>query len=167
MMWPQGFNNLEELKLFLVEQLNYSEEKGFSFLQIPPGMVMSEITNMLGDPHQSNFEAEEQQTMHYDALIDHPIHGKREHHRLNALFWAFHHEPLEIIRLHIDYYRAGEFASAFHDFIKGLFTAIIEKFGKPDKKAFRGMAKDISYLRGKHHFFLWSNAEGIRIQIKS
>lgn len=166
-MWPQGFNNLEELKLFLVEQLNYNEEKGFSFLQIPPGMVMSEIVDILGEPHQSSFEAKEQQTMHYDALIDHPVHGKRDHHKLNALFWAFHHEPLEIIRLHIYYYRMGEFESAFQEFIKELFAAIIEKFGKPDKKVFRGAAKDVSYLRGKHTFFIWSNVEGIRIQIKS
>ncbi len=166
-MWPEGFNNLEELNVFMIHQLNYDEQAGFSFMQIAPGMGLEKISVLLGEAHQANFEAEEQQTIAYNALIDHPLHGKRDHHRLNALFWAFHREPLEIIRLHIDYYRTGELAEAFHKFVKELFEAIIEKFGKPDKKASRGVDKEVSYLRGKHKFFLWSNGEGIRIQIKS
>lgn len=166
-MWPQGFNHLEELKLFLVEQLNYDEEKGFSFLQIPPGMHMSEVADILGEPQQSNFEADEQQTMHYDALIDHPVHGKRDHHKLTVLFWAFDRGPLETIRLHLDYYRTGEMAQAFLQFADDVFNAISEKIGKPDKKTSQKGTKEMSYMRGKHKFFLWLNAEGIRVQIKS
>lgn len=167
MMWPQEFKNLEELNVFMIHQLNYDEQAGFSFFQIAPGMELEKITALLGEPHQSNFEAEEQQTLQYEALIDHPVQGKRDHHRLNTLFWAFEREPLEMIRLHIDYYRTGELAEAFHKFVKELVEATVEKFGKPDKKASRGADKEISYQRGKHKFMLWSNAEGLRIQIKS
>lgn len=166
-MWPEGFNNLEELKVFLVKHLDYDGQAGFSFMQIAPGMDLEKISVLLGKAHESGMESEEQQTLQYNAWIDHPVHGKRDHHRLNALFWAFHREPLEIIRLHIDYYRTGELTEAFHEFVKELFKAIIEKLGKPDKKASRGAGKELSYERGKHKFFLWSNAEGVRIQIKS
>ncbi len=166
-MWPEGFNNLEELKAFLLKHLDYSSQVGFSFFQIAPGMDLHKIGEVLGEAHESNMESEEQQTLQYDAPIDHPIHGKRDHHRLNALFWAFHCEPLEIIRLHIDYYKTGELAEAFHAFVKEVIEAIIEKFGKPDKKASRGTGKELSYQRGKHTFFLWLNTEGVRIQIKS
>lgn len=166
-MWPEGFNNLEELKAFLVKHLDYNSQRGFSFFQIAPGMDLEKISVLLGEAHESNRESEEQQTLQYNVPIDHPIHGKRDHNRLNALFWAFHREPLEIIRLHIDYYKTGELAEAFHKFLKELFNMVIEKLGKPDKKASRGSGKELSYQRGKHAFFLWWNAEGVRIQIKS
>jgi hypothetical protein len=167
MMWPQEFTNLEELKVFMIDQLDYDEQTGFSFLQITPGMDLEKISVLLGEAHESNTESEEQQTLQYYVPIDHPIHGKRDHHKLSALFWAFHREPLEMIRLHLDYYKTGELAEAFHEFVKELFEAIIEKFGKPDKKASGGATKEISYLRGKHKLFVWLNAEGVRIQIKS
>jgi hypothetical protein len=164
-MWPQEFRNLEELKVFMVHQLGYDEQTGFSFLQIAPGMDLEKISVLLGEAHESNMESEQQQTLQYYAPIDHPIHGKRDHHRLSALFWAFHREPLEMITLHIDYYKTGELKEDFHKFVKELFVVIIEKLGNPDTKS-SGVTKKISYLRGKHKFFLWSNAEGIRIQIK-
>lgn len=166
-MWPQEFKNLEELKLFMIHQLNYDEQAGFSFFQIAPGMELEKIMALLGEPHQSSFEAEEQQTIHYNVLIDHPVHGKRDHHRLNALFWAFHREPLYFIRLHIAYYNTGESAEAFFQFSDELFKTLLGKFGKPEKKSFRQGRKELTYTREKHKLSAWLNAEGIRIQIQS
>lgn len=167
MMWPKEIADLEEFKLFLVKHLNYDDQAGFSFFQIVLGTHLETISAMLGEPDTSYLESEQQQTLNYYAFIDHPVHGKRDHHKLDALFWAFHWKPLSIIRLYMDYYRTGESALAFHQFVDELFASVIKKFGKPDKKKSAKGNREIAYTRGKHMFFMWLNTEGIRVQIMS
>jgi hypothetical protein len=48
-MWPEGFTNLEQLTLFLIEHLNYVEQRSFSFFQVAPGMTLTEIHHLLGE----------------------------------------------------------------------------------------------------------------------
>lgn len=165
-MWPSEFKDLDELKDFLINQLSYDENNGFTFVQIPARVDFQEVLDILGKPDTVNTESEKQQTILYTAYVDHPTEGKRDHHKLNALFWFFHHEPLEIILIHFDYYKTGEFVTPFYKFIKELFLSIIDKLGKPDKKTLRLGHEKITYTRGKHTLFIWSNAEGLRIQIK-
>lgn len=166
MMWTNEFKNLDELKDFLINQLNYDENNGFTFLQIAARVDFQKVLDLLGKPDTVNTESEQQQTILYTAYVDHPTEGKRDHHKLSALFCFFHHEPLEIILLHFDYYKTGNFNASFYTFIKELFLSIIDKLGKPDKKTLRKGNEKINYTRGKHTLFIWSNTEGLRIQIK-
>lgn len=112
-MFPKEFKDINALYTFVVEQLRYDDEKGFSFLTISTGVQLKEIINILGDAEESDFENEQQQMLKYEVEINHPIHGKRDHHKLTTLFWAFEGGPLEVIRLHFDYYKTGEFADDF------------------------------------------------------
>jgi len=166
MEWIKEFKDLNELKEFLISQLNYDDKSGFSFVGITSGLEFKEVANSLGEPETSNTESEQQKTLLYSAWVDHKTEGKRDHHKLNALFWFFENEPLEVIRVHFDYYKTGEFAVDFYKFIHELFTSLINKFGKPEKKSMREQNEEITYTRGKHKFSMWSNTEGLRIQIK-
>jgi hypothetical protein len=166
MMWTKEFNDLNEVKEFLISQLSYDERSGFSFVGITSGFEFKEVADSLGEPDSINAESEQQQTLLYNAWVDHETEGKRDHHKLNVLFWFFHHKPLEVIRIHFDYYKTGGFAATFYQFIRELFTSMIDKFGEPEKKSLRRAKEEITYVRGNHTFWMWSNAEGLRIQIK-
>lgn len=162
----QEFENLNSLKEFLVNNLEYNEGKGFSFHNIFPGMEFQEVPVILGDPESYNTESDEQQTMQYNAFIHHPIHGKRDHYKLNILFWAFHREPFKIIKLHFDYHKTGEDAADFNVFLKDFFKLLIEKFDKPEKKTSGFNRKELFYIKGKRSMRIWNNAEGVRIELK-
>ena len=166
MEWIKEFKDLKELKVFLISQLNYDEKNGFSFVGITSGFELKEVANSLGEPESLSTESEQQQTLLYNAWVDHETEGRREHHKLNVLFLFFHNKPLEVIRIHFDYYKTGEFATAFYQFIHELFTSIVDKFGKPEKKSLRKAREEITYVRENHMFWMWSNTEGLRIQIK-
>jgi len=164
-MWINEFKDLDEIKAFLIDQINYNESNGFSFMQIALKTDFKKVTDLLGEPDTLNSESEQQQTLIYNAMVDHPTEGKRDHHKLNVLFWFFHYEPLETIRIHFDYYKMGRFTVSYTHFIHELFLSIIEKLGKPDKKSLRQGNEQVTYNREKHKLFLWSNVEGLRIQI--
>lgn len=166
MMWTNEFKDLNELRDFLINQLNYDASNGFTFVQIAIKTDLKKVVDLLGKPDTLNTESKQQQTILYTATVDHPTEGKRDHHKLDALFWFFNHEPLEIIRVHFDYYKTGEFVTPFNNFIKELFLSVIDKLGKPDKETLRQGNEEITYKRGKHKFLMWSNAEGLRFQIK-
>ena len=162
----QELENLNHLKEFLVSNLEYNEEKGYSFCKIFPGMEFHEVVALLGDPEIYNTENDEQQTMQYNLFINHPVHGKRDHYKLNILFWAFHREPFKIIKLHFDYHKMGNDAADFHTFLKDFFKLLIEKFGKPEKKTSGFNREELLYKKDKTSMRIWNNAEGVRIELK-
>lgn len=164
-MWVNEFKDLNDLKQFLVNQINYDQASGFTFVGIPTKVDFNNIIDSLGKPENMNTESEQQQTLLYSAWVNHPTEGKRNHHKLTVLFWSFDHEPTEVIRIHFDYYKTAEFAAPFYDFIHELFVSIIEKLGKPEKKSMKEGNEKISYTKGKHLFAMWRNTEGLRIQI--
>ena len=165
MLIPE-FENIHHLKEFLVENLEYHEDKGFSICGIFPGMEFHEVPKVLGEPEVYNTENDQQQTMQYNSYIHHPAHGKREHYKLNMLFWAFHREPFKIIKLHFDYHKTGNDAEDFNVFLKDFFKLVIEKFGMPEKKTFRFNREELVYMNGKKSMRIWNNAEGVRIELK-
>lgn len=165
-MWIQEFENIHHLKEFLVSNLEYNEEKGYSFCKIFPGMEFHEVPPVLGDPEIYNTESDQQQTMEYNIFINHPAHGKRDHFKLNMLFWAFHREPFKFVKLHFDYHKTGNDAADFNVFLKDFFKLLLEKFGKPEKKTYRFNREELLYVSGKKSMRIWNNAEGVRIELK-
>ncbi|MES2134308.1 MAG: hypothetical protein V4506_18320 [Bacteroidota bacterium] len=129
-------------------------------------MEFYEVPIVLGDPEIYNTENNEQQTMEYNVFINHPAHGKRNHYKLNILFWAFHREPFKIVKLHFDYHKTGDNADDFNGFLKDFFKLLIEKFGKPEKKTSGFNREGLLYVNDKKSMRIWNNAEGVRIELK-
>jgi hypothetical protein len=165
-MLPKEFKDLYDLNTWLTQQLNYDPEKGFSFLNISTGVNLENIIAVLGNATEFDLDNNQQQTLQYNILIDHPVEGKRDHHQLSILFWAFEDRKLEVIRLHFDYYKTGKDTLAFKEATNKLFDAVIQKLGEPEKKTTRRELKEISYKKGKYTLLLWLNTEGVRMQIK-
>ena len=164
-MFPKTFNTIEDLGKYLIHELNYNENDGFSFAGIKIGTDFNEIQKQLGEPASLLIESEQQQTMRYLAHIDHPQHGIRDHHQLSLLFWGFHRAPFVFIHLHFNYFSTGASAQPMKDFTDTLLKQIIEKFGKPEKKSFRLVKENVEYKINNHKLLIWRNVEGIRLQM--
>ncbi|WP_300663819.1 hypothetical protein, partial [Fluviicola sp.] len=102
----------------------------------------------------------------YNAFIDHAKHGKRDHHKLNLLLWAFNEEPIYIIKLHFDYYSSGASAESFNHSVNEFLNAVVEKLGPPEVKKLTRGKQELSYQIGKSKLRIWNNTEGVRIEIK-
>lgn len=165
-MWKYDFIDLEEVFAFLIDKINYDSKNGFSFCSISPGFAFADAIEILGNPEIYNMESDQQQTVEYNSLIDHPVHGKRPHHRLNLLLWAFNREPILIIKLHFDYYNTGLSAAPFKVALNTFINNISEKLGPPDSKKLATGRQELSYKLGKHKLHIWNNSEGVRLEIK-
>lgn len=165
-MWTSEIKNLSELKHLIVDSLNYEVQEGFSFNEVKPDMSFEEVKDKFGEPEICNIESDEQQTMQYNSFINHPIEGKRAHHKLSVLFWAFNRKPFKIIKIHFDYFKNGDYRKPFKDFIDDFINSIADKFGEPEKKSLRTGKEEISYKKGKEKLMIWRNSEGVRITIK-
>ncbi|MGL5891538.1 MAG: hypothetical protein ACRC3B_16730 [Bacteroidia bacterium] len=122
--------------------------------------------SILGEPEVYNAESEQQQTAQYNAFIDHSRYGRRDHHRLNLLLWAFNNEPISIIKIHIDYYKTGEDAELFNASLNQLFSNINAKLGSPVLKKLTRGKQELLYKMGDSKLRLWNNAEGVRAEIR-
>ncbi|NQY07839.1 MAG: hypothetical protein HRT68_16980, partial [Flavobacteriaceae bacterium] len=151
-MWNTDIKDLEELKSILIQAVEFNTEDGYSFNDVKLKMSFDQVKEILGEPDVLNEESDQQQTMEYNRLIDHPKEGKRDHHKLNILFWAFNREPFDIIKIHFDYYKQGEYATSFKEFVDELIRDIEDKLGEPSKKSLRNGKEEISYRRGKNKF---------------
>jgi len=165
-MWKSDFINLEEVFVFLMNEISYDSKTGFSFCSISPGFSFAEVIKILGDPEIYNAENDQQQTAEYNSLIDHPTYGKRPHHRLNLLLWAFDREPIHIIKLHFYYYHTGLDEATFNASLNAFLNNICEKLGSPDSKKLTTGKQVLSYKLGKHKLHIWNNPEGVRLEIK-
>lgn len=161
-MWKQSFNDLTELRSFLTDNINLSED-GFTFCKVSCGTDIQESAKTIGNPTFINVDDESQQTIKYVSLINHPEHGTRDHHNLSLLLWAFNREPIKILKLHFSYFDLG----VSKEFVKELIEGIVNKINhKPTKKTLSKGRAELNYLVGKSRFLLWQNNEGIRIQIQ-
>ena len=165
-MYPDKFENLSALGKYLIDSIEYNQNDGYSFAGIQLETGFEQIMTVLGKPEIVNTESDQQQTLQYNALIDHPTEGTRDHHKLNLLFWAFNREPMNIIKLHFNYFNTGAHAETFKEFIDGFLNEIIEKFGEPKKKSFKKGNEEVSYKINRHKLAVWRNAEGVRIILK-
>lgn len=165
-MYPNKFENLEALKKYLVDSIQYDAKYGFSFNEIKLQTDFHDVLAILGDSGVINIESDQQQTLQYNALIDHPIEGTRNHNRLNLLFWAFNREPFKIIKLHFNYFNYGIYRETLREFIHTFFDEIINKFGKPTKKTLRNLKEKLLYEINGHSLSIWRNSEGVRIVLK-
>jgi len=165
-MWKSDFKNLEEVFVFLMKEITYDPKTGFSFGSVSPGDNFAKAFQILGNPEVCNAENDQQQTAQYNALIDHPVHGQREHHKLNLLLWAFNQEPISIIKLHFNYYNTGLDAEPFQIALNAFLNAISEKLGKPDLKKLTTGKQTLSYKTGNRKLHIWNNPEGVRLEIK-
>ncbi len=165
-MWKSEFGDLEEMFVFLLKEINYDSKNGFSFCSVSPGFSFDEAIEILGTPEVYNTESDQQQTAEYNSLIDHPVHGKRPHHRLNLLLWAFNREPIQIIKLHFNYYNTGLSVAPFKDALNAFLNTICEKLGPPDSKKLATGKQELSYKWGKHKLHIWNNTEGVRVEMR-
>ena len=165
-MYPDKFENLDTLRKYLVENIQYDQNNGFSFANIKLKTNFDEVITILGKPEIMNLESDQQQTLQYNALIDHPSEGIREHHRLNLLFWAFNRKPFKIIKLHFNYFNYGVYSGTLKEFIDEFLNEIISKFGKPKKKTHRMGKEEVLYDTNGHKLSIWRNSEGIRVTLK-
>ncbi len=165
-MQNKELQNSNEVISYIITNLNYNEENGFSFLEIPLHTDIKYILDKIKNPDNIELESEQQQTVEYILAINHPTHGLRAHHKLSVLFWAFEKQPIEIIKLHFSYFNTGEEAESYSKFIKVLFNQLIEKFGEPSKKSLRNGKEELNFMKGKAKMIVWNNTEGLRIQIK-
>jgi hypothetical protein len=164
-MWTD-FINLEEVFVFWMKQIAYNSSTGFSFCSISPGNNFTEAFEILGKPALYNIESEQQQTAEYNSFIDHPRHGKREHHRLNLLLWAFNQEPISIVKLHFNYYNTGLDAEPFKISLNAFLNNLSEKLGPPNLKKLVSGKQELSYKIGSSKLHIWNNPEGVRLEIK-
>lgn len=165
-MWKPDYLNLEELLASLADEIAFSPETGFSFGGVVSGDSFPDAFKRLGEPGIYNVESDQQQTAVYNAMIDHPVHGKRDHHQLNLLLWAFEREPISIIKLHFNYYSTGADAETFHQAVNTFLNAVIEKLGPPVLKKMTRGKQELSYKAGSSKLRIWNNPEGVRIEIK-
>lgn len=165
-MWKSEYLNLEDVFSFLVEEIEHASGTGFSFCSVLCGNELIEAIKLLGEPAIYNTESDQQQTAEYNALIDHPQHGKRDHHKLSLLLWAFNREPISIIKLHAYYYSSGSDAGQFNGSVNTFLNCIIEKLGPPDLKKLTRGKQELSYKIGSSKLRIWNNSEGLRIEIK-
>lgn len=166
-MWKSDYLNLDQVITFLVEKIEFDSQNGFSFCSVVSGNSFDEAFKHLGEPETYNTESPQQQTAQYNAFIDHPEHGKRDHHKLNLLLWAFNEEPISIIKLHFDYYSTGASAESFHHSINGFLNAVVEKLGPPEIKKLSRGKQELSYQIGRSKLRIWNNTEGVRVEIRS
>lgn len=97
-------------------------------------MSFDQVAEFLREPGILNVESNQQQAMQYNALIDHSTKGKRNHHKLNVLFWAFNREPFNTIKFHFNSNSIGDFAQPLKEFADHFLNEVVSKFGKPEKK---------------------------------
>lgn len=165
-MYPNKFNNINEVGKYLTDNIEYNPIYGFSFAGIKLGMSFDEVIAILGEPEIKSIASDQQQTMQYNALIDHPTEGTRTHHKLNLLFWAFNREPFSIIKFHFNYFSYGAYSISMKEFIDDFLKGIINKFGKPKKKTFRNRKEEVLYETDGYRLSIWRNTEGVRITLK-
>lgn len=165
-MFPNKFKDINKLGSFLLDNIQYDSNNGFTFAGIKLAVDFNEVISILGEPTFKNTNSDQQQTLRYITLIDHPTEGTREHHQLDLLFWAFNHEPFKIIKFHFNYFNYGVHANTLKEFTDGFLKEIINKFGKPQKKTFRMGKEEVAYDNNGHKLSVWRNSEGIRITLK-
>ena len=166
-MWVKEFQNLDELRKFIVDNLYYDEEKGYTFLKLFSGMDIADAPSIAGDPDYQDIESSPQQITEYVALIDHPEKGKKDFNKITLRLIAYNKAPLKSILLHTVYFDTGEYAKVHRDFVVSLLKSILEKFDKPLKKSL-GVGKSmLKYQVGYSELYIWQKFDGLRIQIKN
>lgn len=165
-MWTEEFKNLDSVKDFIIKNLSYNEKKGYTFLELYPGMDVLDVVSILGEPNYKNVTSIPQQLLEYDALIDHPTKGKLSFNKATLKFIAYNKAPLKNIVLHTSYSNVGEDAENHRNFIVTLINEIEEKFGKPDKKSLRIRKSNIVYQIGYSELYVWQKFDGLRVQVK-
>ena len=163
-MWPKQFENLDAMSAFLAQHIAFAEGS-FSFMGIAPGQTLEDIRNSIGEPEEKTVDTETQQTLQFTAPIDHATHGRRDHHVLRALFLAFNHEPIQLIRIQFNYYRWGQDSDAFAVSLHALGDALTAKLGAPSKRSNRRGKHQFEYAQGKRKLMLFEGTDSVTIQL--
>lgn len=163
-MWPTHFENLDAMCAFLVQHIAFADGS-FSFMGIAPGQTLDDVRNVIGEPAEKTEDTETQQTLQFTAPIDHATHGRRDHHVLRVLFWAFNHEPIQSIRIQFDYYRWGQDSDAFAVSLRALGDALTAKLGAPAKRSNRRGKHQLDYAQGKRKLMLFEGTSSVTIQL--
>jgi|GEM_PF-2638312 len=165
-MFPAKFIDLESMGTYLLSKLEFHPQKGFTFSKIHLGMSFAEVSALLGASGRLNTESDQQQTLRFQAPIDHPKEGIRNHHQLDVLFWAFNRTPFNTIKIHFNYFQRGSYATPFKEFVQEFISILVEKFDFSYEKSLRNGKEEVKFKVGKHKLHFWRNAEGVRITIK-
>ncbi len=161
----EKFEGLDHFQKYFIDHFELDPKIGFRFHEIHPGMTLHDAQKTLGNPTHLLDTLDSQQTAEYVIPICHPMGGAINQNDLTLLLWAFHREPIKIIKLRLNYARDGIYNEAYTKFIKSLIKELIEKFGKPTEKSLRKGREHILYEYPEFNFKVWYAYDGLRLQL--